>query len=63
MNCPKGLNKVFRKEWVFPDPHVVPVTIHPRITGNQSYVIVGDQTYVTQCEICEQSVHDDHSIS
>ena len=38
-----------------------------KITGNQSYVTVGEQTlqhYMShKCQICEQGLYDDHRIS
>ena len=64
MNSPKGSGEI----WCFPKR--VSISWHPswpQITGNQSYVTISEQSIqhnVTQrCQICEQGLYDDHSIS
>ena len=44
MNSPNGVKPGVPERVSISCPQVAPVTIYPKITGNQSYVTVSEQT-------------------
>ena len=67
MNSPKGVKScVPERVSIFCPTCGTRYDLH-KITGNQSYVTVGEQASqhmcTQRCQICEQGLYDDHRIS
>ena len=63
MNSPKGVRSGGPKRVSISCPTCGTRHDLHKITGNQSYVTVSDQTIQHMCQICEQCLYDDHRIS